>query len=116
MATKLTPEEKALETVMTRKLTLAMLVSDPDIANHEAALSRRKALTGQKDRHASAMVDFQSGDALTRAVEGFKVKAAVASVARAQGLQPNGSAIPAPAIVVPTAPEGSDAEGETANA
>ncbi len=115
MAEKLTPAQKAAEIVETKRLTLAMLATDTEIAQHEATISRRKSLEAMGNRHVASMRDYSSGNALDRAVEGFKVKRAVADLAKSQGLKPNGEAIvvPAPKLDPNVA---SDVETESASA
>ncbi len=115
MAEKMTPAQKAAEIVETKRIVTQLLASDSEIHAAEASISRRKALTAVGDRHVAQMRDFSSGNALDRAVEGFKVKRAVADLAKSQGLKPNGEAIVVPAPKVPE-DVASDVETESASA
>ena len=109
MADKQTPQEKAADAALTKKLTLQMLVTDPEYRDLVAADIGTRTALSTKARHESAMVDFKSGNALDRAIAGFEVKATVADYARAKGRKANGE-IPEVKLPVGTTPPASDAD------
>ena len=111
MATeKLSPEEKAAENAKIKMLTLKLLVESPEMRT----LRGQDAEIAQTVKHGAAMRDFKSGNALDRAIEGFKIKATVADYAKSEGRKPNGE-VPAP-VIATVAPTVEDLTAESATA
>lgn len=104
-------EMKALATkkATQKLLDLQAVEGTPEIQVLQTKEANRRALTSRNASHKATMQDFTTGQALDRALEGYKVKKAVADVAKADGRTVAGSTIVVPA----PAPE---IEGEQPNA
>lgn len=114
-----TAAEKAEIANETKRLTLIGAYGlDPNttlpVALAHAA--NANARTASKARHGAVVEDFETGNALTRAVLGFKVKRAVADLAKSEGRTPNGMKVEPKIVPSPDLPPDHGETAETASA
>lgn len=101
-----TPSDIARDKILTQKILRDegyFRQVAKDNADAKAAQLESDAASGRLEeqaryvasaRHAAAMSDFKSGNALDRAVEGYRVKRAIADLAMADGRRPTGEILP----------------------
>lgn len=90
--------EKAQDAAELLRLKLKLVAEDKEIQKLQAQAATTRALNSAGASHTAKVVDFDTGNALTRAVNSYRVKRSVADMAKAEGRTISGAAI------VPAAP------------